>query len=408
MPTTAIISEPGITFEPGRNKYRLEVRVRPYPPRRVRVKADTPVAAMRAWRAQQIAELEAARGELARTAAATADPLAPTKARQAGTIATLRDDVDFYIAHKMRAAKGGPLHPHTKIQFTRWLRKAAATEIGRLPRQLVTGAMWAALLAQWERYGIPVSADDGVLKANGERRRIVTPGRLDVDTCNKVRSAWMGFYRIMNEGTELSNPIKFVPRRTPKAAVARGFDMADAHKILAHMTPGTRTYARLCLMLVLGVRPCEIMRIVPAKHWRRKARELQVMTAKGGVGRTLPLDDYAVGALELLDAAVDGWGTFTSAPYARMFHAAVKRAGLESLEPCKPYDLRHTFGTEAYRQSGDIEAVGKSLGQSSLAITQRYVIGAVNARVAAVCGQVAGAFPKLRKQPRRRGALRAV
>ena len=76
-----------------------------------------------------------------------------------------------------------------------------------------------------------------------------------------------------------------------------------------------------------------------------------------------------------------------------MFHAAVARAGLQALEPLVPHDLRHSFGTEAYRLTGDIKAVGAALGQKTLRITERYVLAAVSTRVESLITQLSASLP---------------
>ena len=50
---------------------------------------------------------------------------------------------------------------------------------------------------------------------------------------------------------------------------------------------------------------------------------------------------------------------------------------------CRPYDLRHSFLTEAYRHSGDLGAVAELGQHSDLRTTRRYTGGAVSARAEA-------------------------
>ena len=139
-------------------------------------------------------------------------------------------------------------------------------------------------------------------------------------------------------------------------------------------------------------------RIQPAKDWNRTARTLYVRTAKGGRPRTLPLDDRATGALECLDRRPkgDGWGTFTSAPVARMFHAAVARAGMHKYEPLVPYALRQTFATHAYALSGDLKATSEAIGHKTLKQTERYVEAAVSQQVGSLFSKIATAAPRRR------------
>ena len=387
---------PGIRREAGRTGYIVEVRVRPFPKRRLRFDDDTPIAAMVAWRNAQIAEFIEDRRKLNSEMAAATDPLAPSQRfRMPG--GTLRADVEAYLENRIRPT----LHPDTRLQFARWLRKAAQTELGRCPRQVITGATWATLLAQWERNGIPASREDG------GRHRIVPPGPLASDTVNKIRTCWIGFYDAMNVGTKLANPARLVPRRDPAKPQARGIPWVQAVAIIDAVSPGTRTAARLALMCLLGLRPVEIMRIKPAVDWNKAERTLAVRTAKGGKHRTLALSDRAVAALELLER-LQGWGQFSSAPAARMFHTAVNKAKLAHLEPLRPYDLRHCFGTEAYRKTGDLKAVAEAMGHRNLSQTERYVEGAVSEKVASVCTAIAASTPAPRLIKRKRGKLREV
>ena len=374
----------GITRETGRQGYLVEVRVRPFPKRRRRFPLETPFAEMRKWRDEELKKLRLDR-----------DKLGPRDAATYGQ--TLRDDVETYLTERLRPT----LHKDTRAQFERWLRKAAATELGRYPRQAINGAQWATLLAQWERNGIPAGRDDG------GRHRIVLPGPLAADTVNKIRTCWIGFYDAMNVGTKLTNPARLVPRRDPAKPQARGIPWVQAVAIIDAVSPGTRTAARLALMCVLGLRPVEIMRIKPAMDWNKTERTLAVRTAKGGKHRTMSLSPRAIAALELLDR-LQGWGEFSSAPAARMFHVAVSKANLAHLEPLRPYDLRHCFGTEAYRKTGDLKAVAEAMGHRNLSQTERYVEGAVSEKVASVCTAIAASTPAPRLIKRQRGKLREV
>jgi len=380
------------------NGYEVEVRVRPYPKRHKRFGADATEAEMLTWRQEQFDDLTAMRQALKRATA----PAAPVPVPKAPT-GTLKADVEVYLTEKLRPS----MDPHNKLQARRYLRMLALTDLGRYPRQAITGAQLETVLAKWERLGVPPNP-------NPEGRvRVVPAGPIAPDTVNKIRGYWIGFYKAMNLGLGLPNPAREVPRRKPGEIQNRSIPFAEAVSILDHVGKSgkaTKTQARLTLVCTLGMRPCEIKRIKPAKHWNKHEATLFVQTGKGGKPRTLPLTDNprATTALELLER-VNGWGNFTSAPMAIMFHAAVKAAGLAHYEPIVPYDLRHCFGTEAYRKTGDLKAVGEFLGQRNLKMTERYVEGAVSGRVAVVGAAVAASTPAPKKaQARKRGKLRAV
>jgi integrase len=73
---------------------------------------------------------------------------------------------------------------------------------------------------------------------------------------------------------------------------------------------------------------------------------------------------------------------------------------LETLPPrCKPYDLRHSFGSEMYRRTGDIRAVSELLQHATLEMTKRYTQGAVSERVAAAIAKAAPAYAQVKKLP---------
>jgi len=392
----------GISWEPKRRQFCVEVRVRPYPKARERFAATTPLGVMLAWRHSTINRLTDARRVVDRAAQATADPLAPTGAP--APLGTFRADVEVYIADKMPAAL-----KKTQPQWIRYLRTAARSDLGRLPRQLITGRHWATLLDAWIRDGIPAELGDG------HRRRVVKPKPISIATARKVRTCWISFYNLMDKGLDLPNPAKRCPRPKDPAGEQNpepgGIPLEDALAIVAQLPKGSRTGARIALMVLLGLRPCEIMRIEAAKDWHRRNKTLYVRTAKRGRPRTLPLEPAAVAALELLDThPKGGWGSFTSAPAARMFHAAVARAGMTHYEPLVPYAMRHTFATNAYALTGDLKAVSEAIGHKSLKMTERYVEAAVSAQVGSLFGKVVAANPKPKAddQARDRGGLRAV
>ena len=406
----------GIGHDSGRSGYVVTVRVRPYPISRQRFPAGTPLHEMQQWREDEQNRLQSARGEserqqLPQFAQLGLPPLAGGP--RAGVTTTLREDIAAYLDPDP-LAKGIKIdpqqHEHTKLQAKRYLGKAAAGDLGRYPRNLIPASAWAQLLALWERNGIPKDPEDAALKADGTRRRQSKPAPLSPETYNKVRTCWMTFYTALN-GTKATNPIRDVPRRDPGKPEARGIPMEDAIRIVDHVGRSgkpTRTGARLNLMIVLGVRPCEIMRIQPAKDWHRGDHTLVVRTAKGGVARTMLLGARGTAALDSLDA-LNGWGKFTSAPAARMFADAVRRAGLSKLLPLRPYDLRHSFGTEAYRQTRDLKAVKEAMGHSNIKQTERYTLGAVSDVVAGVCQAIDPAAVKAQPNTKRkRGALHAI
>jgi integrase len=75
-------------------------------------------------------------------------------------------------------------------------------------------------------------------------------------------------------------------------------------------------------------------------------------------------------------------------------------AEIAALPPrCRPYDLRHAFASEIYRETGDIGAVSELLQHASFETTKRYTRGAVSARVAAAIAKAGAAYATIATIP---------
>lgn len=65
---------------------------------------------------------------------------------------------------------------------------------------------------------------------------------------------------------------------------------------------------------------------------------------------------------------------------------------------CKPYDLRHSFGTDVYHKTGDIYATKAIMQHADIKTTERYIEAAVPARVATAIDKMRAAwFPEAPK-----------
>jgi len=93
----------------------------------------------------------------------------------------------------------------------------------------------------------------------------------------------------------------------------------------------------------------------------------------------LPLTTNGARALTLL-IATKAFGPFSRYHLRRGFRRACTAAGVPT---CRPYDLRHSFGTDVYRRSGNLDAVQALLLHSSPTLTRRYALAAVDARLRA-------------------------
>lgn len=200
---------------------------------------------------------------------------------------------------------------------------------------------------------------------------------LAADTCNKRRTALLALFNAL-DGRGATNPVREVPKfRTPDP-LPRGLPYAQIAKALKQL-PRCKTRARLSVLAYTGIRAGQLMRLT-REDWKDADNVLIVPGTEKGRGTkpyAVPLSSEAVKALKELDR-LDAWGTFTTAPMARMWKAAAKTAKLPAW--AVPYDLRHSFGTAIYQATGDIQAARKLLGHSSLRMTERYTLAAVPAQ----------------------------
>lgn len=205
--------------------------------------------------------------------------------------------------------------------------------------------------------------------------------KYSASTCNHRRTALMHLYSVLDADTGRPNPVRAVPRFRAPEPEPRGLPPATVAKILRHARPRreTASYARLLVLALTGLPPAVLKRLRP-EHWEKRHHRIWVAgreKGKGTRGRFMPLIPEAEGALKLLNQ-LDAWGEFNTSALNRLFGRAVKASGL----PPGPtlYDLRHSFGTTAYKATGDLQAVAELLMHSDTRQTKRYALGAMDAR----------------------------
>jgi integrase len=98
---------------------------------------------------------------------------------------------------------------------------------------------------------------------------------------------------------------------------------------------------------------------------------------RGTTGRDVTLSGRALAALEDFDT-LDCWGGFSTSSMWKSFQRACEKVGIRG---ARPYDLRHSYGTALYAQTGDPRAVQELLMHSTGKMTERYTQGAVQQRL---------------------------
>ena len=160
-------------------------------------------------------------------------------------------------------------------------------------------------------------------------------------------------------------------------------EVKEAKKILAipskRYPTGVRNKAMLSIMLNMGLRVSEVSNLKCSDVCINK-RKLRIVDGKNGKDRDLIIPGYT---LELLEnwIAVKPKGKYFfctlegSKVNTRYIQDMVGRYRKRSkiYKNATPHTLRHTFATQFYRQTKDIETLRKILGHSDISTTQIYV-----------------------------------
>jgi integrase len=222
------------------------------------------------------------------------------------------------------------------------------------------------------------------------------------------------FFSTMNTRSG-RNPVRDVPRITTRYDDPRGLPYDVIEKILdaiddrtwtnkkGEQGPIKLTKLRLRVMAYTGLPAAQLGRMT-AKDVNLKAGTMHVTARRKGEGspaRRLPLVPEAIEAFKALHAA-KGWGKFSSSSMAKTWRIAVDKAKAQwekdneepwpAPENVRAYDLRHSFGTMAYAETGDLNAVAELLSHASLETTKRYAQAAVTRRTKSAVEALAKVF----------------
>lgn len=313
-------------------------------------------------------DLDVMRGWQLRTKAVllAAQPLAPAH----GSLAT---DLPRYLATLTgrRRKDDAALAQH-------WLD----SPIAPLPRTEVTKSHVKAQMATWTEAGVSASSVN-------HRVRVLR-----------------NVYREL-DGEDESNPTDGIRKLREPDPEPRDHPYALLEAIIAWMPdrgqaakdqqrPGmSKSKARARVMLWTGLPPALLMK-VRRIHFNRAAATLTVQPrrkGKGVKGETIPLLPDAANALQtFFDAGADGsfstssfhkcWATAQDRLLAQLRKQAVTAGRDPSTitlpRRIRPYDLRHSFGSEAWRRSRNLIGLKKLMLHARLTTSERYVVGVVD------------------------------
>lgn len=157
-----------------------------------------------------------------------------------------------------------------------------------------------------------------------------------------------------------------LPRPISSAELAMLIDQAPTAEIRAMVTLGG--YAGLRCMEIAGLRACDLMESA-------NPPVLFVADGKGGKQRIVPMSAAIIDALHAHGVPREG-PVFHDQTGKRYPPYAVSHMLRKHMHDCglnaSAHQLRHTFGTEVYRQSRDLRMTQQLLGHSSPATTAGY------------------------------------
>lgn len=299
------------------------------------------------------------------------------------------DDARVYL----ETVKAMPSYADREQHINEWI-----AVFGSIFRHAITSDQIAAQLATWRT--VPRN-----VRVSKTKRRKLT---LSASSVNKRRTALMHLFTVL-DGKSAPNPVKDVPKYREPPPAPRGLPYSAIRQLWTVMGD-TPTRARLQVMAYLGL-PNAQVGLLTAEHVDYDAMTVVVQGRKKGAGtrtRVVPITPAGARALRAMHRT-DAWGPFSRSPVRRDFKAAcLKVPALAPLaDRLKPYDLRHSFGTEVYRASGDIRAAQELLGLSSPALANRYTLGAVEGRIRAALAGFGGERVRRRTKARRKAKKRA-
>lgn len=261
-------------------------------------------------------------------------------------------------------------------------------------------------------------------------------------TVNGRRTALMALFTTL-DGRAAANPVRdtkifeepeLQPRGIPIVLVMAILNAIPDVRSHSHLRTDTKprsrkTKPRLMLEALTGMRPSQIGRLERTKHFSLEERWYVIPRTQKGQGRQrrmprpmvrLYMNDQQLEAFTRFDA-LGCYGEYSAQSRRRVFMEAVRVAQEQLREQLqdptfsfpkdlRPYDLRHSFGTEVLRQTKSLETTAEMLGQTSTRMTKRYALGAISdvvksaalALQAVTPAAATAATPALSSTPKRR------
>lgn len=296
-------------------------------------------------------------------------------------IGSLASDIPKYLD----TLQDGKYKNESRFLLQHW----ADSELGPLARASISRLDVVAQISRWLEAG---SARATVNKRLGRLRKFfVAVDGLDV----KAPTDGIKFLR------EPEAERRDIPTRIVRLILDSIPELGRAERGKERPTV-SHSKIRLSVIAWTGIPPASLARVRPRDLDFKQGRIYLRRRRKGAgaEGVWLTLLPTAVAALREFAAANLFGLPYSNSSLGKTWRVGIRRATatatrhadesgdrswldeLDNLPPrCKPYDLRHSFGSEMYRRTGDIRAVSELLQHRTLDMTKRYTGGAVSERV---------------------------
>lgn len=275
------------------------------------------------------------------------------------------DDAAVYL----EAVKAMPTFTERKAHIDEWIEV-----FGERQRDSISADDIQAQLHYWKTTPREIS----YTRVKTDKPKRFATITLSASAINHRRTALQHLYTVL-DGRSAPNPVKDVPKFREPDPKARTIRLSTVRALLRAMGR-TQSQARAMVIAFTGIPHSQIKTIEP-QHV--DGTSVLVAGRKKGAGtqaRVVPLTADGVKAFKAMKRA-DAWGPFSNSSLRKALRLACKAVDIDP--PLTPYDLRHFFGSELYRSSGDIRATQVLMGHSTPALTHRYTIAAVDPRVQA-------------------------
>lgn len=290
-----------------------------------------------------------------------------SKYRRPGTTRTGKFDDDARVY--LEAVKAMPSYADRERHIEEWI-----AAFGARRRDEISSDEIRAQLHRWRTESRTVTYTRRPTTRDPRTRTLV----LSASAVNKRRTALMHLYAVL-DGKSAPNPVRDAPKFAEPKPLPRAIPYPLITAMFARMRP-SKSKARLMVIAYTGT-PHAQLKTLQATDVDLVNATVRIAGRRKGQGtreRLVPLIPEAVRALKLM-AKEDAWGPFSNAMLRLALRRAMATVHPALAETISPYDLRHSFGTEVYRRSGDIRATQLLLDTTQV----RYMLAAEAGRVQA-------------------------